>query len=272
MKREKPGTRRKRRAPSLASGPAATLARHRAQCRICRHPQREEIEREFLDWVPAREIAEIYKLADFRTVYRHAHAVDLFLARRGHVERVLDGIIERAGEAKITSGAVISAIKLIVELHSGGNWVYLKALRSLAGVASEGHGDETKERAGRNGYATRDDGGEDPDDDRDPLAGASPQLRRALNAAPVPSEQNTPRVLPVTVPAEETSTAAVAPPSIAKSSLAKAEPPKPPASPEPGTRREPDGPPQVAGMAWPWPKERSPFLRRRRWRGRPNGG
>ena len=42
-----------------------------------------------------------------------------------------------------------------------------------------------------------------------------------------------------------------------------------PAPREPGTRREPDGPPQVAGMAWPWAMGNSPFARRNRFRKRP---
>ena len=301
MKSKKPSATRNRVPHSYADPAAAKLAHHRAQCGICRHPQREEIEREFLDWTSAREIAEEFKLASYRAVYRHAHAFEMFLTRRGYVERVLDRILERSGEAKITAASVISAIRLLVELRSADNRLHLAVLRSLPRATTrnavaresaaerryafddEDAGDEDGENerrapTGRSaaGAADRDD---DDGDDNALWAGASPQLIRALKTARTAAPVQAPPAAPV-APAPDKSERNAAPLAYAssKESEAKAEPPKPPAPAvppptptpaPPGTRREPDGPVQVAGMAWPWAKGRSPFARRGRWRGRP---
>ncbi len=93
------------------------LAQHRARCRICKHPEREEIEREFLDWVSLREIAEDWKLPSFRAIYRHAHAVGLFERRRKNRLAALDAIIERVHEVPVTASAVVAAIRLSLELE-----------------------------------------------------------------------------------------------------------------------------------------------------------
>lgn len=262
----------------LADPAAASLARHRAQCRICRHRQREEIEREFLDWTSVREIAEQYRLPSYRSLYRHAHALNLFRTRRGHVERVLDGIIERSGEARITAASVISAIRLLIDLQSSGDWVYLKALRmplppvptgseprpSCASEPEESEAEDEqeegrtrKQRARVSGRLTpapaRDD---DDDGDREPPRFPEQLFREGHSEPPT-----SPKIPPA--------------PTAGSSVSASKDSPAPapaPAAPEPGMRREPDGPPQVAGMAWPWPKDRMPLIRRGRWRGRPRSG
>jgi hypothetical protein len=93
------------------------LAAHRARCGICKHPECEEIEREFLDWVSPREIAENWKLASYRAIYRHAHAVGLFERRRKNRLAALEAIIERVREVPVTASAVVAAIRLSMELE-----------------------------------------------------------------------------------------------------------------------------------------------------------
>ena len=117
MNPKKSSTARDRRPRPLADEAAVTLARHRAQCRICRHPRREEIEWEFLDWVPGREIAETYKLGSSRAVYRHAHAHDLLRRRRGYVQR---GSAERAGGEPQADGAGGGGLDEIAAVWHGG--------------------------------------------------------------------------------------------------------------------------------------------------------
>jgi hypothetical protein len=278
--------------PGLDPG-TVTLARHRAQCRICRHARREEIERDFLDWVPAREIAEEYELGSHRAVYRHAHAFDLFRMRRGYVERVLDNILERSGEAKITAGGLVSAIRLLLEIESDGHWMHLSRLRDPPCPASrqtapppaahenDAEGDLEDEARAPKAQRAAGPAPRDADaDDRVPLKESALRIFRELEAAhPAFPPQPSPRAT-AALPPEETGrgfapvcqalktapvTAApnpiVLPPSAAPSPN--------PAPVPPGTRREPDGPPQVAGMAWPWAKNNNPFARRNRWRRRP---
>src|SRR6266566_2801720 len=65
-----------KRAPSKLT----TQARHEAQCSICSHNDREEIDRSFVHWASSVRLAEEYMVAR-STLYRHAHATGL-LARR----------------------------------------------------------------------------------------------------------------------------------------------------------------------------------------------
>jgi hypothetical protein len=282
MKAKKSASSPKRRARRMATGLEARLARHRAQCRICRHAQRDEIEEEFLDWVPAREIAAEYKLGSHRAIYRHAHALSLFRARRGYIERVLDNIIERSGEAKITASSVISAIRLLVELNMPEKQFLLELLQGSAGwkfakpSPAPGEAVALEDR-----YAVEDDAGNGPGAAATPQPG--PGLKPQGKAAPPavqltippdpPSEKSERKAAPMAYAAREGEAEAKAeppkqPPPANPAVSADPTPARAPAGPAPGTRQEPDGPPNVAGMAW-WPNGCSPFARRARWRGRP---
>jgi hypothetical protein len=53
------------------------LGRHSAGCKICSHPDREEIERDFVNWRSPAVIAKEHGLKDRTSVYRHAHALGL---------------------------------------------------------------------------------------------------------------------------------------------------------------------------------------------------
>ena len=59
------------------------MDRHKRNCTICSHEKRDEIEHEFVNWTGASAITKAYGLADRTTVYRHAHAFDLFAKRNG---------------------------------------------------------------------------------------------------------------------------------------------------------------------------------------------
>ncbi|MGD1103526.1 MAG: hypothetical protein ABSA59_15860, partial [Terriglobia bacterium] len=72
-----------KKARGRASAPAhpektVSLGRHEFACKICAHPDREEIERDFVGWKSPITIAIDYALADRASVYRHAHALGLF--------------------------------------------------------------------------------------------------------------------------------------------------------------------------------------------------
>jgi hypothetical protein len=69
---------------------------HSGKCSICRHPQRAEIERAFVDWTSPREIAKLFGLRGHATVYRHAHARGLFELRRGNPRIDLGRIADHA--------------------------------------------------------------------------------------------------------------------------------------------------------------------------------
>jgi hypothetical protein len=87
------------------------LKRHRHGCSVCNHEQCEEIERAFVGWASPAKIAEEYGIADRSSVYRHAHALGLFDARRKNVRAALEKLIERAGDIDVTASAVVAAVQ-----------------------------------------------------------------------------------------------------------------------------------------------------------------
>jgi len=109
----------------MKKGPETSicLGRHAAECKICAHAQREEIEREFINLRSPASIAKHYKLANRASVYRHAHALGLFPKRQRNVRAALEKIIERAGEVEVNATAVVSAVGAYARINATGQWV-----------------------------------------------------------------------------------------------------------------------------------------------------
>lgn len=99
------------------------VGRHAAECTICAHPGREEIERDFVNWRSPAVIAKEYKLANRASVYRHAHALGLFPKRQRNVRAALEKIIERAGEVEVNASAVVNAVSAYARINAAGQWV-----------------------------------------------------------------------------------------------------------------------------------------------------
>ncbi|HEV2115814.1 MAG TPA: hypothetical protein VGR48_07305 [Terriglobales bacterium] len=102
---------------------AVNIGRHAAGCKICAHSHREEIENDFIGWRRPAAIAKEYGLKDRSTVYRHAHALDLFQKRQRNVRAALERIIERAGEVEVNASAVVSAVSAYSRINASGQWV-----------------------------------------------------------------------------------------------------------------------------------------------------
>ena len=100
-----------------------SLGRHEKLCTICKHRKREEIENDFVNWHSPAEIAKTYDLPDRSTVYRHAHALDLFAKRRRNIRAALEGIIERAAEVEITAASVVAAVQAYAKINAAGQWI-----------------------------------------------------------------------------------------------------------------------------------------------------
>jgi len=99
------------------------LGRHKRDCTICAHPHCKEIERDFINWKSPAAITTEYCLADRTTVYRHAHALDLFTKRGRNVRAALEKIIERVGEVDVTAAAVVAAIQAHAKINAQGQWI-----------------------------------------------------------------------------------------------------------------------------------------------------
>src|SRR5882724_7219461 len=96
--------------------------RHEAQCSICKHAQREEIEQQFLTWKSPDKIAETFGVCR-DSIYRHARAFDLLEPRRRNVRFALERIIERAGDVEVNANAVVSAVAAYSKLNANGQWI-----------------------------------------------------------------------------------------------------------------------------------------------------
>jgi hypothetical protein len=89
-------------------------------CTICAHPDREEIERDFIDWKSPAKIAAEYKLRDRAAVYRHANALNFHATRSRNIGAALDRIIKQVESVEVTGGTVVQAIALRARINSRG--------------------------------------------------------------------------------------------------------------------------------------------------------
>jgi len=102
---------------------AVNLGRHASGCRICSHPDRPQIERDFVNWRSPTAIAKAYRFSDRSTVYRHANAFGLFSKRQRNVRAALEKIIEKAGEVEVTAASVVAAVQAYSKINAQGQWV-----------------------------------------------------------------------------------------------------------------------------------------------------
>ena len=109
--------------PLATSHSPLDLSRHERRCSICQHPEREAIEEAFLHWRSVSEIRLEFKLPERATVYRHAHAFNLFPQRSRNLRFALGLIIEEAELVRPTAEGIVSAIRAYTRLTDAGEWV-----------------------------------------------------------------------------------------------------------------------------------------------------
>ena len=96
--------------------------RHSRKCVVCRHPERETIEADFLDWHSPYAIGRQRELPP-RSLYRHFQAAGLISRRRESLRVVLDRILERGAETPVTGDMIIRAVRAQCCLTNGNKWV-----------------------------------------------------------------------------------------------------------------------------------------------------
>jgi hypothetical protein len=96
---------------------SVNLGRHQAQCTICLHPCRQEIEEQWINWWYVNHISRDYGVTR-DALYRHAHAFDLFSKRRRNIRAALEQIIERVNPTIMNGSVILSAIKEYVKMNS----------------------------------------------------------------------------------------------------------------------------------------------------------
>lgn len=264
-----PRAARKKTVSNPAPAPAAVREApdphlHAGKCTICKHPQRVEIERAFVEWTSPREIVAFFGLRSATTVYRHAHARGLFELRRRNLHFGLARIAEHVADVKPSAANVIAAFIAMAKINARGEWN--SGARFDYYQASERARWESLETSKRDS------------DLSDTLAGkptraqaaqkrfleldAECKAAAAAAAAQVRAARQTPELRVSSAPAEP----AFSP--IMKSLLEKSAAPDP--QPPPAARQQPStppaensAPPQVAGLVRP--REKIAF-NRRRWR------
>src|SRR5579864_326503 len=98
------------------------LERHSRRCIICHHPEREDIEEEFVHWRSPTRLAHDYKLGDYRTIYRHARAAGLLLQRRERLHSALDAFVESVDDVTFTGDTILRAMRAYSCIDSHGRW------------------------------------------------------------------------------------------------------------------------------------------------------
>jgi hypothetical protein len=96
--------------------------RHEAGCKVCGHPEREQIEAEWCAWANTSELAKRYGLSR-DSIYRHAAAFNLHDRRAKNLRAALERIIEQADGVTVNAAAVVSAIQAYAKINSAGQWV-----------------------------------------------------------------------------------------------------------------------------------------------------
>jgi hypothetical protein len=100
------------------------LERHSRHCMVCSHPDRDAIEGEFIRWRSPHKIARDYAIADRNSIYRHAHATNLFEERRCQIGRVLESYLETIDDCPPADfDPVTRAVRVYAHLNANGAWV-----------------------------------------------------------------------------------------------------------------------------------------------------
>jgi hypothetical protein len=114
---------RSRREPArFAPASESSSPAHVSRCTVCCHQLRSYIEEDFVHWVSPYTIAQDYNVP-VRTIYRHAHAMNLFALRDRKVRFALGNIIERVGRTAMTSDCILRAIQAFTKVNDEGRWV-----------------------------------------------------------------------------------------------------------------------------------------------------
>jgi len=100
------------------------LERHSRRCMVCSHPDRDAIEGEFIRWRSPHKIARDYAIADRNSIYRHAHATNLFEERRRQIGRVLESYLETIDDCPPADfDPVTRAVRVYAHLNANGTWI-----------------------------------------------------------------------------------------------------------------------------------------------------
>jgi hypothetical protein len=102
---------------------------HAQQCSICRSPDRERVESDYVSWVAASKICKRYRIKSRTTLYRHVQALALTERRDTNIKGFLRSVIDRGQNVKLTATAVMQAVVILTKLDSDNRWVDISQRR-----------------------------------------------------------------------------------------------------------------------------------------------
>jgi hypothetical protein len=157
------------------------LERHSRRCIICHHPERDAIEEEFVHWRSPSRLAHDYKLADYRTVYRHARAADLLLQRRERLHSALDAFVESVDDVTFTGDTILRAMRAYSCIDSHGRWTEIPTQVQFS-TSNGAHPPQSPSRTSNVSsdvidIDSDDESEEDPEDDAEENADNAPEER-----------------------------------------------------------------------------------------------
>lgn len=109
----------KRRSPQPA---ADGRTEHERRCSICSHPDRADIENEFMHWHSIGDTAREYEVSR-SAIYRHAYALSLFSRRNRNLRFALGHLVERVQDVHPTADSVVRAIHAFARVNDEGEWI-----------------------------------------------------------------------------------------------------------------------------------------------------
>lgn len=120
--RNRPAKKMRQRSSGVRPKGSSAQQRHERDCTVCCHPDRQQIEQDWVGWGSTTRIAKQHKLTR-DSLYRHAHALGLFAKRRLNIRTALEQIIEKAETVKVNAGSVVAAIQAYAKINAQGQWV-----------------------------------------------------------------------------------------------------------------------------------------------------
>jgi len=107
--------------------------RHRRKCTICRHPRRDDIERDYLRWRSTAAIARDFGIFDHSSICRHALATGLQEQRFRLIAYALHPLLEQSEDlfVKATPSSIISAVRTYAQINDEGRRLRSKPVKEI---------------------------------------------------------------------------------------------------------------------------------------------
>jgi hypothetical protein len=99
--------------PGISHEGKVNLGRHQSQCTVCSHPQRQEIEEEWVNWGNTTLLADRSGLSR-DSLYRHMRATNADIKRQKNIKGALERMIERLDMASLSGSTIMAALKAYI--------------------------------------------------------------------------------------------------------------------------------------------------------------